>query len=348
MKLLELADIKGADTGAPSSNCSRLRVTLFNVRLGLHRRHIDRDATRTVFRNLLAELDEDAREGVDLHVDWAYAKLAKTLATDGPGLFFSRSERLSEYVDQRPLTFQPSWAFKFWLDDSAHESRNREHTAADVITLIGMFKEPSHRRPGAKVGRSGEVLWLTPIVGEVREVVDKALQCRHEGGARALESEHYAQRLRDLLGLERRVHPERAVILVAEETIGELQETAARAADNRQASRRTLCAPTLFDAGDYPRYRHWPYHAKAREPDYGRTWDLAVGAHAQRGCGAPELVSEPISVEAFSRMESLGPIHSPPPRVETQRMEDQAFADAICGTATIASLSRALSARLGL
>lgn len=346
MRLADLLSAEGLQESPPSSYCSLFRVILFNLEIGLDRGHVDRDAAKGVFQELL-----DALEAVDskvsaIHIDRVYEKLAAILIRDAPALFFCRTDPLASHLEEHPITYQPSWAFKFWVDDTIHEARNEVHSPADVATLVRTFEQGESLRPEAKVGYP--VLWLAPNVGAVRECLDAASHLRYDLGLGALEASGYAQSLRDLLGLQRRVFPERAIAMVANGTIGELQASAESLTLTRadEPSRRPFAAPTQFDAGEYPRFRHWPTSDGLVEADYGRTWDLADDAAGSTG--APELVSEPLALEDMRRVISLGPILSRGPTEHEATTLDLAFANELCGDATIASLVNALSLRLEL
>src|SRR6185369_15097149 len=156
---------------------------------------------------------------------------------------------------------------KFWLDDDVPEARLEEHSEGDVATLLQIFANGDSRRPEAEVGKP--ILWLSPNFGEVKENINAAVHCRYDAGHAALDGAGYAERLRDLLGLQSRVFPERAIAVVVDRSIGDFQagmeEEAIR---ESSSSRKKLAAPTQFDAGVYPRFRHWPQATGGFDGDY--------------------------------------------------------------------------------
>ncbi len=315
MPLADLLDCEGAHSDPPSSGCSLLRATLFNIHVGLDRRHLDPAAVRDVFDDMLDVLGTTrARRGSPPDIDEAYRILAEVLTTAGPRLFFARTDPINNHVDCRLVTIQPSWAFGFWLDGLSHEARTGIHTAAVAHQVVQLFAQRENRLPGARIGIPGEPLWLTPSIGAVRQMIDMAFQAQYDAGYGALEGADYAQRLRDLLGLQKRTYPDRTVAMIASNTVGELQASAVSAAATAAAEgrpiRRPLAAPTQFDARDYPRFRHWPFADGQVEHDYGRTWDLADDAGDELG-GAPELVSAALDPDQIGRVISLGLVTSP-------------------------------------
>lgn len=360
MLLTEIVESAGVDDDLPSSYCSLFRVALFNINIALDRNHIEVKAAKDVFQELLDALEANGWAPKIFQIDRVYLHFASILADTDPALFFCRHDEISTYLSERPVSLQPSWAFKHWLDDSIHAARLPLHTTGDVEALLAQFATGESRKSGAAVGFP--ILWLTPYIGVVRDIVVGAERLRRANGPVALETSDNAQRLRDLLGLHWRLSPERAILVMLTGTVGDLKAALAgqgpsghrSAIDVEMAGRpepavsREMAAPTQFDAGSYPRFRHWPEVDDCLDPNYGRTWDLSCLRADGKTGGAPEFVVKPRPLEAVSRMVSLGPIQVEPPTEEQQTILDRDFADALCGSTTIESLLSSISAKVDL
>lgn len=347
LRLAEILDCVGFSDTPPSSQHSLLRVSLHNVKTGLERGHVDPVAAKMLLEALVTRVRvERGATGSAPHLDVVHGLLVAVLTEAGPALFFSRTASIDSYSDARAVTLQPSWAFKYWLDPTnVPEVNNDPHSMADVVQLVRIFQRGDHRQPAARIGVRDNVLWLTPHVGPVLQIIAEAQAAELSDGPAVLDTLDHAQRLRDLLGLQRRQHPDRAIAFTSASNIRGLNAVAEDALNRGVAARRPLAAPTLFDAGDYPRFRHWPTTDGASDSDFGRTWDLAEGRVEG---GAPEMVVRPMACDEFEEAVSLGPIHSVTPSPETAKARDQVFANDVCGSETVKSLLNGLSGRLGL
>lgn len=343
MTLSALGSCEGAADSDSGSSVHLLRVVLQNFLIALQQSHIERSSAILVFQDLLNAPLFIARPIADIHVDQLYIELVAILARRGPDLYFERARDVTSFHDERALTYQPSWAFEYWLDTP--EARRRVHSAADVITLIADFETAAPRIAGAKVGADREVVWLTPKRGLVKAEIDEAWQDQATGLIGAIDTKRVADNLRALLGLHRRLSPERAVALVLGRTVGELRRDAeSRAAVGK--GRRPLAAPTQLDARGYPRFRHWPEQPDDADPDFGRTWKLPPGS--SRHDGAPEVVVEPFDLALVRQIVTLGPIRASRLTFREAFEEDRAFADSLCGAQTVPDLLDRLGRTLGL
>ncbi|HEY0012106.1 MAG TPA: hypothetical protein VGB79_04550 [Allosphingosinicella sp.] len=343
--LRDILSARGLRDDTPSEYSSHLRVCLYNIKVAVELGHVSRVTVQDLFRELLDGLLAAGWANNGAHVDQVYLQLAVILARADPGRFFCRPTEVESYLNAEAVSLQPSWAFKFWLNDDVHDARSEEHQYADVVALIMAFVEHENRRPGARIG--APLLWIAPCVGAVRDVVARALQSQYDGGAQLLERGGYAQRLRDLLGLERRYFPEHAIAAVTGVTIGELKGDSGGLSTHDEvtpdAEMQRLAAPTQLDAGDYPVFRHWPTSEREFDADYGRTWDLASEAGRGRWSGAPELVSDPLPIDLVSRMVPLGQIRTQSPSEHDKLLFAARFANEVCGAETIEGLIECLA-----
>ena len=347
MSLQDILLARGLADDPPSEHCSLLRACLHNLKAALDLGHLSLRNIRDLFEELLSELSDAGWSESPAHIDQVYVQLASILARATPALFFCREAEQISYLEDSAVSLQPSWAFKFWLKEGVHEARLEEHQLADVIALTSAFASRDNRLPDAKLGLP--LLWLTPNVGAVAVIVRGALTAQIDGGARTLEVGGFGQRLRDLLGVERRYFPEHAVAAVTTLTIKELGESRVDDEVGEDAEIvtevRRLAAPTQFDACDYPVFRHWPSAAGDTDSDYGRTWDLANDVGEGRSGGAPELISDPLPLDHISRLVPLGQIRMPPPSEAEKVAFASRFANELCGTETVTSLVTTLARR---
>lgn len=336
--LQDILTSRGLEDKPPSEHCSLLRACLHNIKIALDLGHVSAASVQDLFGALLDNLEIAGWDTQPPHVDQVYVELAALLARADPALFFSRSSEVVSYLTNTAISLQPSWAFKYWLQDNVHEARTEEHQYADVIALTRAFAIQDNREPNGKLGTP--LLWLTPNMGTVAELVAGAFQAQFDGGEDALEAGNYAQRLRDLLGLERRYFPEHAVAAVSSSPIGSLRRPGGETVvgDESMSDLPRVAAPTQFDACDYPVFRHWPTAAGDADADYGRTWYLASEEGAGRTGGAPELISDPLDLASISKMVPLGQIRAPSPTEDEKVAFAARFADEICGAETIVTL----------
>jgi len=344
--LRDLSQCEGADDPASGSPVSLLRVMLFNLVCALDQGHVAPASVRTVVIDLLTSSILLSSAVADVHVDQLYLELASILTRHAPALFFEREHEIISFTDANPFTYQPTWAFQFWIDMA--EARKPIHSAADVAVLIDAFDMRRKAFAGVVLGAPRTVVWFTPSIGTVHNTLEAAWQYQRTKAHGMIDSAWYADQLRALLGLQRRAFPERAVALILDEPIGHLYDWA-KVQAARSASRRPLAAPTQFDARDYPRFRHWPSGSGAVDQDYGRTWSLDGGSTAPsvRG-GVPEIVAEPLGLDRVRRIVSLGLIRTETLSDDDAIKADRAFADKICGSESLAELLEKLGKMLAL
>lgn len=349
MLLVDLRNCEGVDDVNQSSAHSHTRVILSNLLRGLEQGHVKSASAHNVFVELIDQIEKSGGPKA-VHVDQLYGFLVEVLVKWGPDLFFERSELLVSHAEVQAATYQPSWAFKYWLNDDVSEARKPVHNQADVAVLVREFDAVTRRQPGARVGREKDVVWLTPLFGHVHDALDRASRIQRAEGDDALDRAGIADELRNLLGLQSRVFPERAVALVIDHTIDQLQTGAMEEVERDKKSgkdrRRALAAPTQFDARNFPRFRHWPTKSGEHDSDYGRTWPL--DGKAGSSGGVPEFVGNPLDMNLVTRIVSLGRVEAVQLKEAEAIVADKDFADRICGGATLTSLLQGMGAKLRL
>ena len=361
MLLTELGNCEGAAVAEPSSPCSVLRVAFHNLLLASESEAPMRNEVAFALVEFLSALE--AKHGNDasrISVDQAHGVFFKVIARHSDRLLFNRTGPLESFKGERALSFQPSWAFEYWLpaDPVAakpeHSDADIKHLAKalrdrDLPVLISGFtvhKVGSERR----IGAPGGVVFLTPRVGEAAEMFAKAETLWNRRGAieDELAEAGIATRLRNLLGLCLRNEADPAVMLQTKATIEGLGGGAHSKRKSGVSSSDTVkvAAPTQFDAGLYPRFRHWPSKSDEVTGDFGRTWDLD-DRHNRKGpdCGAPEFVVTPLRVEEIESIVPIGAVDVDIASHLRTRQEDADFADRICGALSLPAMAEALGKR---
>ena len=361
----ELRSFSDAEAAKPTTNASLLRVVLNNLLVALDHRHIAPEAVSAVFE-AWSDAVREASAGRPrvLHVDRAYNLLGTVLAGAQKEWLFSRSSQLDTFGQNSAISFQPSWAFHWWFPDYVEPFARRPdlneadlgividyYSRQEVADLVAAFWANRERAPDKMVGQAGGVVFFTPEVGEVERHCRTAAEINGRSGSKgaALDEAAIADRLRNLLGLSSRHNGEQAVLVRLNGDIGDLQRAAepppGRSAESRAARRRPMAAPTQFEAVGHDRFRHWPYYPRAPAIDFGRTWDLDDRFNANGDCGAAEFVLSPQPVFKIELILPLGRIQAPNPSNEHKREADARFADAVCGSRTIADLIAAFQTR---
>jgi hypothetical protein len=346
MALVDLAGVRGFDARPLSAYGSLMRAILANFRTGLSHGHIDESEARGYFSEVLARFEQLRRTNAgQLHVDRIYLIMCEVFEWYRDQNFFRRTPRPQVYQDQLGFSYQSHYAFPHWLADTVPETMLIDPEAAAMFRLCKAMEEPGNWREGATIGPTGDVLWLTPYIGEVRQMVDSARgQLWFEG-----LSPVAANRLREILGLCRRKPGEHAIAVITTTTLGDLLPR----------DKAGPYAPTIFEARSYERFRHWPPMGDDDSEHVGRTYDLSQGARhssANGRHGVPEVVTLPLAVSEVDRVIYLGAIREVdnplPQQVGGQSFPrgdtDREFAEEVSNGEPAATLLRWLSERLKL
>jgi hypothetical protein len=298
MSLLDLANVRGFDAHPPSPYACLARAVLANFCTGLSHAHIEIPLARGYFEDVLIRLD-GARQMAngDCHVDTVYRVMCEVFESYRDRHFFRRTPRPQAYLEQRGFSFQSHYAFPHWLNNTVPETLVVAPDTAQVLRLCEAMRNPAYWRPGATLAPPSDVLWLTPYADRVRDLVpDPASHSASEGPPKEA-----ANRLREMLGLIRRRPGEHAVAVITRATLRDL------------LGRQDIgpYAPTIFEARNYERFRHWP-PLGADEPGHvGRTYDLNLAARQSVPGGlhgVPEIVTAPLALRDIGEVIYLGTI----------------------------------------
>jgi hypothetical protein len=347
MRLVDLAQAEGFQFDPAYQRASLVRAMLANFKIGILHRHIATDKARAYFNEVVVHADHLVvnADGDRLHVDQVYRAMVKAFEKHRSRNFFSRLPQPTRHLDKKAVSFQPHTAFDFWLKPTVAQHAVLEPYVSNIVRLIEALKNPANWLANATIAERGDVLWLTPFDGQVKEHIERAARQHQLTQLPDLA----ATRLRELLGLVRRHRGEHAISIITREPLGRVSGP----------DRRGPFAPTIFDARSYERFRHWPLPDGA-EPDHvGRTYDLSRAARLAAeagGHGVPEVICEPMSIADVGTVVYLGTITvtedaeagDDAAEWRARAEADYEYAEELSAGADVASLVGWLGERLGL
>jgi|HubBroStandDraft_6_1064221.scaffolds.fasta_scaffold155366_2 hypothetical protein len=358
LSLTDLGRCRGASDATLSWQASYLQAILGNFVLALHHLslvHSDEGSfvreAHTFFENVLNNVEQILRENRrsvhELTLDGLYGVVTSMLREPVAYRLFQRAMEPRVCPEHVGFTVQSHKIFLYWLEegDPARGWLDDPHPE-DALRLVNDFNQskiPTKR--DQTLGASSEVLWLTPLMGEVKKLVEFAEQ--HQSRPIDLAIGDTANRLRAILGLWQQPP---GVHLIGFRTRRKL-------ADLRGKIQHGPVAPTVFDSRHYQRFRYWPYPQDPNPEDIGRTYDLdqIARARAQHDRhGAPEVVCAPLSLAQVESAIYLGTVNRVDdfgPRSETfgcVEESDRAYLREICRGRNLSAVLGELSEALGL
>lgn len=336
----------------PNPAESLLRSNLANLLQAVELGHLAEDVAATFLREAIVKWRElsgptAGTSFASISIDGLWGQFRNVLVSLDGARHLEHRGRLTDGGGREPsamdaplMTVVDDRAFEYWL--KSVPGKRAKLGAADVLGMLQDCMQARWRQPGARVGRGKAVVWLTPKIGEVGQLVDNAAQRLRAGGEVELEAMPFARRLQDRLGLWDKNTQMHAIAVVLKRTYRDLI-----------ADPAVVCrAPTIFDAEGHARFRHWPCPAgRVGDPmGRGRTWELDADVRASHFPydGAPEIVAPPRPFEEVDALVYLGRFATPRDMNAAAATCD-AFAAAVAGDDwPLPRIVDALSTRLKL
>jgi len=259
------------------------RACLANLVIGIERRHIAVAPVKRRLAEMAAGFQRsrmrDFRDLLREH-DAAFSAF-------GTADHYHRPGPLNSYLDSKAVTFmanEDGALGQFWLRPP------RRAGAAEIEDAFGKGECVG------TVGRTDRPIWLTPLVGEVDDVLQKI----ESDFSTPAERAGYTRRIVALLGLSHFQPTVEVVAMVTKATIGELLYE--RPDDHEQ---REPVGSTAIEARGHRRFRAWPTSSAS---PFGRTFDMDDTARATAGTdfGVLEIVRPCLEMAMIERCVFLG------------------------------------------
>ena len=294
--LLKIEEIENIDSNKAACSCLAFFANLLEA---LRLEHLPPWAAAWLYSVLIDRIQEYlASKGGDtapagdfsqLHVDELFKLLTDILQTPSNQLFQVRQKKIDIEGERNAVTLQPSWAFQYWLSDEFEETALMEPTFSQVVGFCHAFSMPENRATSAFVGAPSDVVWVTPLSGEVADVLHRISSLKPQERERNCA----ATPLREVLGLSVRKPREQLVVATTRQSITEMSiDRFAR-----------LSAPTVLDSRGYERFHHWPENVED-EDGYGRTFHLNRARASW--VGVREAVRSRVPLRDITRFDYVG------------------------------------------
>jgi hypothetical protein len=207
--------------------------------------------------------------------------------------------------------------------------------------MIKQFNGSGAWRQDSAVGRPKSVVWLTPksgMVGALVAAAERAFAGSHTAALRSLTA---AVEVQNRVGLWNAHVSRHGIAVVFKRTYDEFVE------DGKTHAK----APTIFDSGGYPRFRHWPTPDGTEQDPMGRgrTYELdPVMRKRDHPAGVPEIVAPPRPLDEVESLVYLGRFGRPPGKGDkmAERQAHAEFARAVAGEKSLATIVHEIAERL--
>lgn len=332
-RLASLNDLTKEDLAAYPS---LFRAILANVLNGVRRKHIRAEVARKYFDELISRLIAISRATTfeQIKVETAYRQASVLF----PGMisegYFQRSGPIDCDTKLRAFTIKPVDALRFWTDENLVLSAGVIEDNPDMAQqACKRFSNPANRKKGAQMALPGQLLWWTPYTEFLEADVEDVARLT----ATDAEKRPLATVLRDSFGLYQRKPGQQLIGVIMRGSIRDL------------AAVQAPFAPTIFDAWDYERFRHWPMLTNMREKaNIGRTYDLDPARRTRpvEDYGYPEFVTGAVDVEHIEKVIYLGRVQKI--GIDAQDVaQHKAYAQAVACNLSVEAIINELSERLG-
>lgn len=345
-KLIDDNECLGLGESPPLKDESILCAQLASMASAIEQKHIKR-ATAVHFCTNLQEkwnerFEEGQRKGKNVYVTRIQRDFTELVKSYFTIYCFADGRADGGKQAQSPecefVTVQPHHRLVKWLrnevlseDDRIwFESEDLEYS--DFLEIVNLTDNPGNFHEDARVGYVNA--WVSPFDGDIQNLINVA-----NSKNTPRDKSTITQIIRNRLGLW---HTKDAFCVAF--------TCSSNAIDQSKNAGRNLCAPTVFDARGYERFRHWPLHLEniPIDPSAGRTYELdpSVRANKLDRDGAPEFVTDPLPIGMLSSKVTLGWCGPPPGHDDIQKCH-QTFALDVAGTDSLKLASRRLDAALG-
>ncbi len=246
--------------------------------------------------DLLGKLQQKspAADFSDVKVALAY-KLASASFSELVGRsYLQRPGELACDTSLHALTIKPYQAVSRWLTPSVRSKSPAATGAENARRCAEYFNDPNNREPNAKITLYDQLVWFTPFTHEFQG----KLALMKSKLAEDVMSLPTATRLRNALGIVRTKPGTHIFGVVMGLTIEQMCAASACAA-----------APTVFDACDYERYRHWPILTHRPDENMGRSYELDPDERAfSAAYGFQEFVTGSMGIDQIQEIVYLGKV----------------------------------------
>ncbi len=291
--------------GAPKQQ-ALLNIMLANIITGIRADDLDAGACRSRIHRAALKFEE----GGFVSSEKLYRFLVDEMQTDSSG-WYSRKPDIGTNLDDLLLCVADQWGLAAWMGapgtdlyKDAEQARRacRELTEAlEAARRDRDWSNPLFARSVGKPSMDGmpaRPLWLTPLMGPVAEIVDRAVDA---------PDSRWANRLCGLLGLSHIRLGSPVVAVILDRTVSDLAfDRAAR-----------LAGPTSLEAGGFQHYRHHPQRRAEEASGFGLTYELDPIERKRSGtpaiAGACEAVRSPMTVQDVLEFVYVGQTAADPP-----------------------------------
>jgi hypothetical protein len=277
-------ELRALPPGTPMEE--EARACLANLLIGIEKKHVRVDPVKRRLQQILTALARSTA--------WDYRLLLNehdiAMSIFGMDDHYHRPGPLDNYLDCHGVTVQANEdgaLGDFWLSPPRRAGGAEIRDAFQDGDCVGY------------VGRENRPLWLTPLRGEVADLLEKA----DDSFCTMVDRATYARRIVALLGLSHIEPTAEVLVMVTNETIGNLLYE--RPDDRAETG---PAGSTAIEARGHRRFRPWPRDTDSSP--FGRTFDTDDKARKEAGAahGAPEIVRPRMAMGEFSRCVYLGPL----------------------------------------